>query len=265
MATRIDYEAACDWRAPGADGATLAFLQYTSGSTAAPKGVMITHGNLLHNLAYAFHLGEGGSSSVSVSWLPVIHDMGLIEGVLQPAFSGGPGYLMSPAAFLQRPVRWLNAISRYGATRSGGPNFAYDLCVRRVGIEERQSLDLTTWRSAYCGAEPIRQDTLRAFASAFAPAGFRSTALRPCFGLAEATLLVTAGTWTAVGSDVDPSRVSCGAAEFDTRVLIVEPETRRPCGPGGVGEIWVAGPSVAQGMAASGRNGRNLPGADRSR
>jgi acyl-CoA synthetase (AMP-forming)/AMP-acid ligase II len=243
----IDHGGASEWRDPGVDGTTLAFLQYTSGSTSTPRGVMITHGNLLHNLAYAFHLGEGGSSSVSVSWLPVIHDMGLIEGVLQPAFSGCPAYLMSPAAFLQRPVRWLNAISRYGATRSGGPNFAYDLCVRRVGAEERQSLDLTTWRSAYCGAEPIRHHTLRAFAAAFAPAGFRSSALRPCFGLAEATLLVTAGTWTGNGSDVDLSRVSCGTAECDTRVVIVEPETRRPCGPGSVGEIWVAGPSVAQG------------------
>jgi acyl-CoA synthetase (AMP-forming)/AMP-acid ligase II len=243
----IDHDGACEWRDPGVDGTTLAFLQYTSGSTSTPKGVMITHGNLLHNLAYAFHLGEGGSSSVSVSWLPVIHDMGLIEGVLQPAFSGWPAYLMSPAAFLQRPVRWLNAISRYGATRSGGPNFAYDLCVRRIGAEERHSLDLTTWHSAYCGAEPIRHETLRAFASAFAPSGFRSSALRPCFGLAEATLLVTAGSWTGVGSDVDLSRVSCGTAGFDTRVVIVEPETRRRCGPGCVGEIWVAGPSVAQG------------------
>jgi acyl-CoA synthetase (AMP-forming)/AMP-acid ligase II len=264
MATNeIEQEEASEWRDPGAEGNTLAFLQYTSGSTSTPKGVMITHGNLLHNLAYAFHLGECGSSSVSVSWLPVIHDMGLIEGVLQPAFSGCPAYLMSPAAFLQRPVRWLNAISRYGGTRSGGPNFAYDLCRRRISAEERGSLDLTTWRSAYCGAEPIRHDTLRGFASAFAPAGFRSSALRPCFGLAEATLLVTAGKWTDGGSDaktapavdrnartdepVDLSRVSCGTAGCDTRVVIVEPETRRPCGPGCVGEIWVAGPSVAQG------------------
>ncbi len=240
-------EGACEWRHPRVDDATLAFLQYTSGSTSAPKGVMITHGNLLHNLAYAFRLGKGGSPSVSVSWLPVIHDMGLIEGVLQPAFAGCPAYLMSPTAFLQRPFRWLNAISRYGATRSGGPNFAYDLCLRKISADERQSLDLSTWRSAYCGAEPIRHATLRAFASAFAPAGFRSSALRPCFGLAEATLLVTAGKWTGDGPDEELSRVSCGTAAFDTCVAIVEPETQRRCGPGSVGEIWVAGPSVAQG------------------
>ena len=243
----VDDEESRQWRDPGVDGAALAFLQYTSGSTSTPKGVMISHRNLLHNLAYAFHLGGGLSSSISVSWLPVIHDMGLIEGVLQPAFSGCPAYLMSPAAFLQRPFRWLNAISRYGGTRSGGPNFAYDLCVRRISAEERQSLDLTTWHSAYCGAEPIRGDTLRSFASAFAPAGFSASALRPCFGLAEATLLVTAGTWAGDDAEVEQSRVSCGTPGFDTRVVIVEPETRRPCGPGGVGEIWVAGPSVAQG------------------
>lgn len=233
------------WRDPGAGSDTLAFLQYTSGSTATPKGVMITHGNLLHNLAYAFHLGDGDSSSASVSWLPVIHDMGLIEGVLQPAFSGCPAYLMSPAAFLQRPIRWLNAIARYAATRSGGPNFAYDLCIRRIGPHDRAALDLSTWRSAYCGAEPIRQDTLRAFTSAFAVAGFNPTSVRPCYGLAEATLLVTAGRW--MDAESDQPRVGCGGAQFDTRVLVVEPEHGRPCGPGTVGEIWVSGPGVARG------------------
>jgi acyl-CoA synthetase (AMP-forming)/AMP-acid ligase II len=240
----VDEDAA-GWRDPGVDMGTLAFLQYTSGSTSAPRGVMITHGNLLHNLAYAYHLGEGDASSASVSWLPVIHDMGLIDGVLQPAFSGCPAYLMSPAAFLQRPARWLTAIARYGATRSGGPNFAYDLCVRRIGPDERSRLDLTKWRSAYCGAEPIRQDTLRAFTSAFAVSGFDPSALRPCFGLAEATLLVTAGRWNESSSE--QSRVACGPAGFGTRVLVVEPERGHPCEPGCVGEIWVSSPSVAQG------------------
>jgi acyl-CoA synthetase (AMP-forming)/AMP-acid ligase II len=238
-------ENAAQWQNPQADPQTLAFLQYTSGSTATPKGVMITHGNLLHNLAYAFYLGDGHSSSASVSWLPVIHDMGLIEGVLQPAFSGRPAYLMSPAAFLQRPVRWLNAISRYGAARSGGPNFAYDLCARRIGPHERSALDLSSWRSAYCGAEPIRQETLRAFTNAFAASGFKPSALRPCFGLAEATLLVTAGRWA--DEETEQTRVGCGSAEFETRVLIVEPEHGHPCEPGTVGEIWVSGPSIARG------------------
>jgi acyl-CoA synthetase (AMP-forming)/AMP-acid ligase II len=246
MATNtIADEEADEWRNPGVGRNTLAFLQYTSGSTATPKGVMITHGNLLHNLAYAFYLGDGNVSGVSVSWLPVIHDMGLIEGVLQPAFSGSPAYLMSPAAFLQRPVRWLNAIARYGATRSGGPNFAYELCARRVGSDGRQALDLSTWRSAYCGAEPIRHDTLRAFTQAFAGSGFQPAAIRPCYGLAEATLLVTAGRWT--DEQGEQSRVGCGTAGCDTRVVVVEPEHVHVCEGESVGEIWVSGPSVAQG------------------
>jgi acyl-CoA synthetase (AMP-forming)/AMP-acid ligase II len=246
MATdTIADEEADHWRNPAVGRSTLAFLQYTSGSTATPKGVMITHGNLLHNLAYAFYLGDGNMSDVSVSWLPVTHDMGLIEGVLQPAFSGSPAYLLSPAAFLQRPVRWLNAIARYGATRSGGPNFAYELCVRRVGSEERQALDLSTWRSAYCGAEPIRHDTLRAFAQAFAGSGFQPAAIRPCYGLAEATLLVTAGRWT--DEQGEQSRVGCGTASCDTRVMVVDPEHGHVCEGESVGEIWVSGPSVAQG------------------
>jgi acyl-CoA synthetase (AMP-forming)/AMP-acid ligase II len=269
----ISEEDALGWRDPGADASTLAFLQYTSGSTASPKGVTISHGNLLHNLTYSFHSGSSDASTVSVSWLPVIHDMGLIEGVLQPAFSGCPAYLIPPTAFLQRPARWLNAISRYRATRSGGPNFAYDLCVRRIGAEERTGLDLSTWRAAYNGAEPVRSETMRAFASAFADCGFESSAFRPCFGLAEATLLVTAGTLDgdrSLGQAVDsrqstvgsrsvaggedrreatgaPPRVSCGTPAFGTRVLVADPETGRPCADGSVGEIWVSGPSVAQG------------------
>jgi acyl-CoA synthetase (AMP-forming)/AMP-acid ligase II len=245
----IPDDDAGQWRDLVARPGTLAFLQYTSGSTATPKGVMITHGNVLHNLAYAFYLGDGDTSSVSVSWLPVIHDMGLIEGVLQPAFSGGHAYLMSPAAFLQRPVRWLNAVSRYGAIRSGGPNFAYDLCARRIGPQERLVLNLSSWRSAYCGAEPVRQDTLRTFIRAFAASGFTPSAFRPCYGLAEATLLVTAGRWKEGESERDSEqlRVGCGNAAFDTQVLIVEPEHCRPCAPGDVGEIWVSGPSIARG------------------
>jgi acyl-CoA synthetase (AMP-forming)/AMP-acid ligase II len=238
------------WRDPGADRRTLALLQYTSGSTASPKGVMVSHGNLLHNLAYAFHLEENHASSVFVSWLPVLHDMGLIEGVLQPAFSGCPAYLMAPVAFLQRPARWLEAISRYRATRSGGPNFAYDLSVRKISREERAGLDLRTWRAAYNGAEPIRRDTLDAFASTFADRGFRPSAFRPCYGLAEATLVVTSGHWDATPPrETSPASrpVSCGAPAFGARVAIVYPNTGHRAESGEVGEIWVASPSVAQG------------------
>jgi acyl-CoA synthetase (AMP-forming)/AMP-acid ligase II len=216
----------------------VALLQYTSGSTSAPRGVMVTHANLLHNLAYAHALARHGRGSASVSWLPVNHDMGLIQGVLQPVFSGFPAWLMSPAAFLQRPARWLQAISRVGATVSGAPNFAYDVCVRRVSDEERRTLDLRSWRLAFNGAEPIRSSTLENFHRRFAANGFRATAFRSAYGLAEATLLVTTGRGRSV---------ACGRPSRGVRVEIVDPVTRRRLGPGQTGEIWVAGPGVAAG------------------
>jgi acyl-CoA synthetase (AMP-forming)/AMP-acid ligase II len=220
------------------DPGSIAFLQYTSGSTAEPRGVMVTHANLFHNLADSQALAGHDRTSASVSWLPVIHDMGLIQGVLQPAFSGFPAWLMSPAAFLQRPARWLRAISATGATISGGPNFAYELCVRRVIDEERVGLDLCRWRLAFNGAEPIRQSTLDEFRDAFAPCGFDGDAYRPCYGLAEATLLVSTGRGATT---------ACGHAAGGTHIRIVDPHTLRPCDGSSPGEIWVAGPGVAAG------------------
>src|SRR6185369_1106234 len=149
---RLGIADADDWTASRLPPDHLAFLQYTSGSTASPRGVMVSHANLLHNLAYARHQGGNGPGTVSVSWLPVIHDMGLIEGVLQPIFAGYPAHLMAPASFLQRPARWLRAITRYRATNSGAPNFAYDLCVRKVSDDQLVELDLSSWRVAYNGA-----------------------------------------------------------------------------------------------------------------
>jgi acyl-CoA synthetase (AMP-forming)/AMP-acid ligase II len=216
----------------------VAFLQYTSGSTAEPRGVMVTHANLLHNLSDAHALAGHGAHSASVSWLPVIHDMGLIQGILQPAFSGFPAWLMSPASFLQRPARWLQAISRTGATISGGPNFAYELSVRRISAQERIGLNLAAWQLAFNGAEPIRQATLDAFCEAFGPCGFSSDAFRPSYGLAEATLLVSTGTGATV---------ACGAPAPGTDVRIVDPHTERECEAGTPGEIWVSGPGVALG------------------
>ena len=161
----------------------IAFLQYTSGSTSAPRGVMVTHANLLHNLAHSARLGLHDARSISVSWLPVNHDMGLIQGVLQPVFSGFPAWLMSPVAFLQRPARWLQALSTLRATHSGGPNFAYDLCVRRVSDLDRAALDLTAWRVAFSGSEPVRQSTIDAFDRTFfvqrLPAGRVPSGVRP--------------------------------------------------------------------------------------
>ncbi|MGA9996711.1 MAG: amino acid adenylation domain-containing protein, partial [Pyrinomonadaceae bacterium] len=246
----------------------LAYLQYTSGSTAAPKGVMVSHRNVLHNSAYIHYGFAHTPESIALSWLPHFHDMGLIDGIIQPLYSGFPGLLMSPASFLQRPLSWLEAISNYRVTHSGGPNFAYDLCVRRVSSEQRASLDLSRWRVAYNGAEPVRQETLERFAEEFASCGFRYENFYPAYGMAEATLKVTGGLaedapviCTLQASALERNRiieaatgerdvrtlVSSGRAALETEVRIVNPELLVQCAPDEVGEIWVKGPGVAAG------------------
>lgn len=265
--TDPDLDDAGAWHPPLVDATTLAFLQYTSGSTAQPKGVMLTHGNLLHNLGLIQHGFQHTAESRGVIWLPPYHDMGLIGGILQPLYAGFPVTLMAPTAFLQRPFRWLDAISRFKATTSGGPNFAYDLCVRKITPEQCATLDLRSWRVAFNGAEPIRADTLDRFAAKFEPYGFCRTALYPCYGLAEATLLVTGGSpgtepgvraasqHAAVESSpvshggLEPPRilVSSGQPVQDTQLCIVDPRQLSPCPAGELGEVWVSGPSVAQG------------------
>jgi len=258
-------DAAC-WREPAIERDTLAFLQYTSGSTAEPKGVMVSHGNLLRTLAAIDQCEENDDETVSVCWLPSYHDMGLIDGLLEPIYGGYPAYLMAPAAFLQRPIRWLQAISRYRATNSGGPNFAYDLCVRKTTPEECQALDLRSWRFAYNGAEPIRWETLECFWKRFRDQGFRWNSFYPAYGLAEATLVVSGGgradepRAVLIRADrlaadrveesaaADAVRVtSCGPAVPGTRIAIARPETGVLCESNEVGEIWVHGPTVAQG------------------
>jgi natural product biosynthesis luciferase-like monooxygenase protein len=256
------------WQKVPLTSETLAFLQYTSGSTATPKGVMLAHARLLHNSALIQQCFAHSPQSRGVAWLPPYHDMGLIGGILQPLYSGFPVILLSPVAFIQRPLCWLQAVSRYKATTSGGPNFAYDLCVRKTSPEQRATLDLSNWKTAFNGAEPIRAETLDRFAEAFAPCGFRREAFYPCYGLAEATLIVAGGDATAkpnIGSfqaealekgQVVESRggqagaralVSSGQSVPGQQIIIVDPTTRMPCQPTTVGEIWVAGPSVADG------------------
>ncbi|NNC02670.1 amino acid adenylation domain-containing protein, partial [Corallococcus exiguus] len=258
-----------DWVAPEGLGAeSLAFLQYTSGSTGTPKGVMLTHGNLLHNLSLIHGAFGARADSVGVIWLPPYHDMGLIGGILEPLYGGFPVTLMSPMAFLKRPMAWLEAVSRFGGSISGGPNFAFDLCVRKSTPEQRRALDLSRWEVAFCGAEPIRPETLERFVEAFGPSGFRREAFFPCYGLAEGTLIVSGGEKSAppvsvtisgeglerhraeeVGAAEPGARtlVGCGQTLAEQRIAIVDPETLERRAPGEVGEVWVSGPSVAQG------------------
>jgi len=250
------------------DPDSLAMLQYTSGSTALPRGVMLTHRNLMANLrsireSYGYHRETRG-----VSWLPPYHDMGLIGGILEPLYTGFPVVLMSPLFFLQNPWRWLETISHTRATTSPSPNFGYDLCVQKIPPESVGGLDLSSWDSAICGAEPISSATLRRFASTFAPAGFRMSAFRPSYGLAEATLLVAAPENGSEPSfqPFDRAAMERGKAEpsatCDARarvligngqpaegmtVRIVDPVTCCTADPGSVGEIWIQSPGVAAG------------------
>ena len=263
-----DEARAASWRDPGLSPDSLAFLQYTSGSTAAAKGVMVSHGNLVENsalIARGFGSEEGFQG---VSWLPLYHDMGLIGSVLQTIYRGGTCAMLSPVAFLQRPIRWLQAISDAGASISGGPNFAYDLCVRKIAPEQKAGLDLSSWTVAFNGAEPVRAETLDRFAEAFAPCGFRREAFLPCYGLAEATLMVAGGPplmarriVSVSGAGIERNEVrpaapdeanaraltECGPVGDGQTVVIADPETRLRCAAARIGEIWVAGPTVAQG------------------
>ena len=252
---------------PRVSGAELAMLQYTSGSTGEPRGVMLTHANLLHNSSVIHRVSAHRPGDNGVFWLPPFHDMGLIGGIVQPVYAGLPATLMSPATFLQRPLVWLEAMSRYRATTSGAPNFAYDLCVDRTTDEERASLDLSAWRTSFNGAEPVRADTIARFVEAFAASGLRRDVIVPCYGLAEATLIVSGGPAEretsalrvgrraleqgrlrapAAGED-DAVLVPSGRPANEHQVAIVDSDSVTAVGDGRVGEIWVSSPSVARG------------------
>lgn len=263
----LDAGAEDAWRAPALDAATIAFLQYSSGSTATPKGVVLSHANLLANTTALCGRVGLGPRSLAVSWLPPYHDAGLIGKVLVPLVGGFPTVLMSPLAFLQRPARWLEAIDRHRATCSAAPNFAYELCVRKTTPEQRAQLDLSCWERAMNTGEPVRAQTLRRFAEAFAPAGFRSGALYPCYGLAESTVMgcgpdpasgprvaaldraaLQAGAAVPAGTHADVHElVACGHQLPRHRVVVADPDTRMPLADGRVGEVWIHGPSIAQG------------------
>jgi acyl-CoA synthetase (AMP-forming)/AMP-acid ligase II len=284
--SQLDLAWAADWR-PAVRGADdIAFLQYTSGSTGHPKGVIVSHGNLVHNAETTRVVFGTDPDSHIVSWLPPYHDMGLVGGILHSLYIGFPATLMAPIHFLQRPLRWLQAVSRYRATISGGPNFAYELCVRKIGEQDMEALDLSHWRTAFNGAEYVRAHTLEAFAHKFARCGFRAQAPSPCYGLAEATLLVTGcapGAHAVMrdfdalrlednqaspvparenGETADPVAMLLADATAHARVrtlvgsgrgapgaepFICDPESEQRLEDGRVGEICVVGGSVAQG------------------
>lgn len=262
--SEILNEPAPEWTPPEISEETLAFLQYTSGSTGQPKGVMVSHGNVLHNESLIQRGFATNSAMHVVGWLPLYHDMGLIGNVLQPLFAGASCTFMSPMSFLQRPLRWLRAVSQFRGTVSGGPNFAFDLCVSKLAPGEQ--LDLSSWKTAFNGSEPVRKDTLDRFTSAFAPFGFRREAFLSCYGLAEATLFVS-GTRPGLSPESrayaaetlernraietpaagSGSRTLVCAGESQMEIRIVDPQSSERCDDGEVGEIWISGPSVAKG------------------
>jgi acyl-CoA synthetase (AMP-forming)/AMP-acid ligase II len=267
----LPEELGAAWVTPPIGGETLAFLQYTSGSTGAPKGVMVTHANLVENERHvrrAFHHTEG---FVMAGWLPTYHDMGLIGQFLQPLFVGGSCHSIAPVEFLQRPVAWLRLLTACRADTSGAPNFGYDLCARKVTDEDKRGLDLSHWKLAYNGAEVVRAETLERFTRAFAPCGFRPETFFPCYGLAESTLFVAGVPFRAganprrvradaleahrvvalegepTADDMTRTLVPSGVCPPEQRVVVVDPERLTLCEDDTVGEVWIAGPCVARG------------------
>ena len=256
------------WVDPQVNEETLAFLQYTSGSTSAPKGVMVSHGNVLHNELLNATCFDVTEESVLCCWMPMYHDMGLIGTILMTVYAGATAILLTPIDFLQQPFRWLKAITKYRVTYSGGPNFAFDLCIRKITEEQKAELDLSSWINSFNGAEPVRAETLKRFAEEFAVCGFRAEFLQPCYGLAEHTLTASGGvldeppiyvTVDAMALEQHEvvqrlpheegvrTLVGCGHGWLGTEIRIVDPETMITCPQNRVGEIWLKSPSVAQG------------------
>ncbi|HSQ50757.1 MAG TPA: AMP-binding protein, partial [Nitrospiraceae bacterium] len=261
MTTDQPYDQVEAVELPPLNETALAYLQYTSGSTATPRGVMVSHGNVLSHCNALSLAGGVSDRSRSLCWLPYFHDYGLLHGIIAPFYAGIPAYLMSPITFLRRPLRWLEAVSRFSITHSGGPNFSYESCLRAVRQQPEWQADLSTWTVASCGAEPIHADTVKQFIEIFGPQGFRRTSFAPAYGLAEATLLVTMKqtgaepTFLRVEAEAladsivkessasetgTRTLVGCGEPLAETRVMIVNPTTQRSCQVGVVGEVWLA-------------------------
>ena len=263
----FELNLATDWHHPAIALDSLAFLQYTSGSTGKPKGVMVSHGNLIANSQTIQHSFGNKREHTLVSWLPPYHDMGLIGSIIQPAYVGSSMYLMAPVTFLQRPYRWLQAISNYRGQTNGGPNFAYDLCVDRITPEQKATLDLSCWELAFSGAEPVRAQTLDRFSEYFRDCGFRRQVFYPCYGMAESTLMITGNKRgdasviaTFESKELEENRavaprnqsagttlVGSGGNAPGQKIVIANPETFSQCPDGEIGEIWAKSSSIAQG------------------
>jgi acyl-CoA synthetase (AMP-forming)/AMP-acid ligase II len=256
------------WQPPQIRFDNIAFLQYTSGSTGSPKAVLVGHGNLIDNLGFIHQKFRINTDSRAVIWLPPYHDMGLIGGILSPLYSGFPVLLMSSLTMIHNPLNWLKAIAQFRGTISGGPNFGYELCLRRCTSEAVSGLDLSSWSVAFVGAEPVRPHVLKSFAECFAPAGFKPESFFPVYGMAESTLLISAGevgagakifhldredlkkhkaTITTPGAEHSIRFVGCGSQGSNNSIHVVDPDTLELCPEMQVGEIWLQGPSVAQG------------------
>ncbi|MEQ8756843.1 MAG: fatty acyl-AMP ligase [Coleofasciculus sp. G1-WW12-02] len=265
---QVDLNLAQAWQDPQASRDDLAYLQYTSGSTSTPKGVMLSHHNLMFHSGYLNQACGYDADSATVTWMPYFHDYGLVQGMVQPLYNGTPCYVMSPFSFIKQPMRWLGAITHYRATHSQAPNFAYDLCVRRAKPKQLAKLDLSSWQAAGNAAEPINPKVMQSFFETFEQCGFRWNAFAPAYGLAEDTLLVSSKPLLTPpvlcildASALEKNRIvpvsspqegvrmlpSCGRLVCDTQVVIANPDTLTQCDRDQVGEIWVKDPSVAKG------------------